>query len=80
MVFKPIFRFDPQWPKFRLFRVLWTNGVVGDGCGYSAKLAIALRPKLWELIRAQHSWQTRRLCVAGLEVSFQRSFGGIHAA
>lgn len=48
---KRVMRYDPTQHKFRLFRLLWTRGIVGDGEGYSAKLAVSLRPKLYQFSR-----------------------------
>jgi hypothetical protein len=61
---------------FRVARVVWQRGRVGDGTGYSSKLSLALRPRLFERRRAHDGW----LCtVAGIRVHYQRSYGGIQA-
>lgn len=59
----------------RLFRVLWTQGRVGDGDGYSAKLSVALRPSLFAVRR---EWQSLCVTLLGVSVHFERSYGGIH--
>ena len=78
MKIKRVTRYDPTQRKFRLFRLLWVRGTVGDGSGgYSAKLAIALRPVLFR-------WQTDvagewRLVLLGLDIHHRRSYGGVWA-
>lgn len=74
MKIKRVLRYDPTQRKFRVFRFLWVNGRVGDGNGYSAKLAIALRPVIFR-------WQTDvlkewRLIFLGIDIHYRRSFGG----
>jgi len=59
--------------KLRLFRFMWERGVVGDGDGYSAKLAVALRPKLF---RFEREWDGWRINLIGIEVSKRVSWGG----
>jgi hypothetical protein len=73
MKVRPIFRYDSQWPKLRLFRAVWTRGTVGDGHGYSRKVGIALRPRLFEFIKGRDAW---RLVVCGIEVHSAKSWGG----
>lgn len=73
MVFKPVLRWDPRWPKLRLFRVMWNVGTVGDGKGYSHKVALALRPVLFRWHRAHDS---TRVALLGIEVHSQTSSGG----
>lgn len=73
MVFKPVLRWDPRWPKLRLFRVMWNVGTAGDGVGYSRKVAVALRPRFFRLDRDYDGW---RLVVLGVEVHSQTSWGG----
>jgi hypothetical protein len=68
-----VFRYDPTWPKVRLFRIVWNVGVVGDGEGYSRKLAFALRPRLFEWRRGCDEW---RLVVLGIEVHARTAWGG----
>lgn len=73
MVFKPVLRWDPRWPKLRLFRVMWNVGKVGDGKGYSRKVAVALRPVLF---RWHRDYDGTRVALLGLEVHSQTSWGG----
>jgi hypothetical protein len=59
----------------RLFRLMWERGGVGDGHGHSTKLAVGLRPRLFELVR-----DTRTdilVTLLGLRVHYCRSYGGI---
>jgi len=70
-----IFRHDETQRHLRLFRVLWERGHVGDGKGYSAKLAVGLTPRLIGFHR-----DTRTdfiVSVLGLRVHYSRSYGGI---
>lgn len=75
MKIKPVFRWD-EVSLYRLFRLMWTRGKVGDGRGYSCKLSFALstRPSV-QLIRAPRRWV---LYLIFLRIAFQRDFGGIH--
>lgn len=73
MTLKPVFRWDPRRPKLRLFRVMWNVGTVGDGEGYSRKVAVALRPRLYRLDR---SWDGWRLVLLGVEIHSETSWGG----
>lgn len=66
---KGVFRFDEIQRHLRLFRVMWERGVVGDGHGYSAKLAVGFRPKLFH-------WDDGRLTIFGLRIHYCRSYGG----
>ena len=70
--FKRVMRFDEIQHHFRLFRVMWEVGTVGDGKGYSAKLAVGMMPKLFHR-------EGGRLTILGLRVHYCRSFGGIFA-
>ncbi|MFL5015414.1 MAG: hypothetical protein ACJ8EW_04320 [Rhizobium sp.] len=46
--FKSVLRFDEIQKHLRLFRLMWERGRPGvPGGGYSAKLAIGLRPRLF---------------------------------
>lgn len=69
---KRVFRYDGSQKLVRLFRVMWERGTVGDGKGYSAKLAIGLRPSLFH-------YDDGRLTIFGLRVHYARSYGGIFA-
>lgn len=67
-------RYDPGLRALRLGRVLWERGTVGDGEGYSAKLSLALQPRLlrWRRDPGREWWLT----LAGVRVHYKRSYGG----
>lgn len=73
MRFKPVMTWSGAERKARLFRVTWERGAVGDGKGYSAKLAVSLVMKLAEWKRYADGW---RVTVAGLSLHYRRSYGG----
>lgn len=73
MQIKPVFRRDGYL--IRLFRVIWTQGTVGDGSGYSCKLSFGLSPAWFYFKRPFGGFL---LIVAGLRVQYQKSLGGIH--
>jgi hypothetical protein len=81
MTFKRVLRFDPSWPKLRLFRVMWDGGrrTFMEGTPHatevvaSNKLAVALRPVLFRFKRDMDSWRVALLMV---EVHRARSWGG----
>jgi hypothetical protein len=71
-----VFRRDEIQRHFRIARIVWERGVPGlPGGGYSAKLSIALTPRLflWERDEG-HVWL---LVLFGLRVGYTRSYGGI---
>ena len=74
LVFKKVFRYDPVQKKLRIFRLMRSFGVVGDGNGYSEKLAIALRPVLF---RWQTGFDEWRLIFLGIDIHYYRSYGGV---
>ena len=73
MQFKPVMRYDPTQHKFRLFRFGWNKGNVGDGKGYSVKLSLALRPKLFWWFTG---WREQELTLLGLSLHRVVSYGG----
>lgn len=75
MTIKQVMRYDPRQRKFRLFRVMWTKGIVGKG-GYSTKLAVSLLPKLIGFERDFNEW---RLTLLGISIHKKVSFGGVFA-
>lgn len=75
MTFKRVMRYERRQRKFRLFRLMWVRGTVGMG-GYSAKLAVALWPRLFHFERGWHEW---RLTILGISVHMLRSRGGMFA-
>ena len=77
MRIKFVMRYDSDNHVLRLFRLLWTRGVVGDGEGYSAKLAFALAPVFFRWGKRDSSaWF---FYLFGLRVSYLRSYGGVIA-
>jgi hypothetical protein len=44
MTLKKVCRYSQGERLFRVCRLLWTRGTVGDGQGYSCKLSLGLRP------------------------------------
>lgn len=60
-----VWRYCPGDSMWRLFRVVWQRGTVGDGQGYAAKLTFAWSWKVW-----RH--------VFGLRVRYHRAYGGIY--
>lgn len=66
--------YDPRQRLRRLARVTWKRGRVGDGQGYSAKLTLALTPRLFRVTREFGGWIVTLL---GVRVHHSRSFGGV---
>lgn len=76
--FKSVMRFDEIQNHFRLFRLMWERGTPGvPGGGYSAKLAIGLRPRFFH--REREYGKAFLLTILGLRVHYSRSYGGIFA-
>lgn len=75
--FKPVMRYDDDLRWFRLFRIMWERGTVGDGSkGYSVKVTLALVPHLFRWAREWDGWAISFL---GLRVHHKRSYGGVFA-
>ena len=73
MTLKKVMTWSPVERKIRLFRLMWERGTVGDGKGYSAKLAFSLVPRLAGWKRELDGW---RATIAGLSIHYRRSYGG----
>ena len=73
---KKVMRYDEIQGHFRLFRVMWETGFVGDGIGHSNMVSVALQAKLFHLNLYGSSWL---LIFCGLRIHRKRSFGGIFA-
>jgi hypothetical protein len=72
---KRVMRYDEIQGHFRLFRVMWEVGIVGDGQGHSNMLSVAVQPKLFLFDRISPcSWM---LVILGVRIHRKRSFGGI---
>lgn len=76
MKLKPVFTWSSMERCLRLFRITWVRGVVGDGNGYSAKLSLALEPRLFSYVAAESNWIVTFI---GVRVHYARSYGGIFA-
>lgn len=77
--FKRVMRLDRPGRCFRLFRAMWERGKVGDGEGYSAKLAVAFEPRLlrWETsYRVREPRNDWRVTLLGVRLHYARSYGG----
>lgn len=73
--FKSVLRRDGPQGHFRLFRIMWETGIVGDGTGHSNMVSVALQAKLFFFERVTPgSWM---LVLLGVRVHRKRSFGGI---
>ena len=72
---KRVMRHDEVQGHFRLFRVMWEAGIVGDGRGHSNMVSVAVQPKIFLFERlSPGSWL---LVLCGIRVHRKRSFGGI---
>ncbi len=75
--FKRVMRCDEIQKHLRLFRLMWERGTPGiPGGGYSAKLAIGLRPRLFE--REREYGKAFLFTILGLRIHYSRSYGGIY--
>jgi len=75
--FKLVLRRDGPQGHFRLFRIMWETGIVGDGTGHSNMVSVALQPRLFLFERVTPgSWM---LVLFGVRVHRKRSFGGTFA-
>ena len=50
MIYKSVMAYSKDEGIYRLCRLMWTVGTVGDGKGYSCKLSFAVS-KMWPFIR-----------------------------
>lgn len=71
--FKRVLRMDEIQRHFRIGRFIWDRGTVGDGDGYSVKLALGLWPRFFHIQRGRYD---RLICILGLRVHYSRSYGG----
>jgi hypothetical protein len=75
--FKRVMRLDEIQKHLRLFRLMWERGRPGvPGGGYSAKLAIGLRPRIFE--REREYGKAFLLTILGLRIHYSRIYGGIY--
>lgn len=74
--FKPVMRWDRRERVYRLFRIMWVHGRVGDGNGgYSAKLSAALTPRVVGFRRGSMHRPDWTVIVLGLRFHYQRAYG-----
>lgn len=71
---KWVFRIDTIQRHFRLWRIMYERGQVGDGKGYSVKVTIALARAWWA--RERLATYDRMVIVLGLRLHYSRSYGG----
>lgn len=78
MGFKKVMRWDDGNRIFRIARFTWTKGArqdIGKGEAYSAKLSLGISLKPFECKSCCDGFT---ICLLGLRVHFQKSFGGIY--
>ncbi len=73
---KKVLRYDEMQGHFRLFRVMWETGIVGDGKGYSNMVSVALQPSLFQWHRANKGCREWMLVLFGVRVHRKFSYGG----
>jgi hypothetical protein len=78
MKFKLVMRLDRRNRIYRLFRVMWIRGRVGDGKGYSVKFSVALEPRIVSVRRNAIHWPDVIVTILGVRIHYQRSYGGLH--
>ena len=74
MTLKPVFRYSPSERTYRIARLVWHRGTVGDGAGYSNKLSLSLWPRLFRWQRGSDGWT---VVLFGVRVHYARSYGGV---
>lgn len=75
--FKKILNVSFQENRFRLFRIIWCCGTVGDGKGYNARLSVALMPRFYSYVKKEP--YDIRITILGIAIHYSRSYGGINA-
>lgn len=73
MRLKRVCRWDSTARLFRVCRLTWDRGVVGDGKGTSNKLSLGLRPRL---LGWRREWDGWILTVLGVRIHRKTSWGG----
>ncbi len=76
---KRVLRHDEIQGHFRLFRVMWETGEVGDGKGRSNMVSVALQPRLFRWRREFSGSKTWMLVLLGVRIHRKVSYGGIFA-
>jgi len=59
---------------FRVARIVWQRGTVGDGKGWSGKLSLGFTRKFFIF---RKTWARCEICIAGVRIHFLRAWGGI---
>jgi len=73
LIVKPVLRFSKRDKLFRIFRVVYNKGNVGDGKGYSAKVSLALMPVLVGFRKELFGFT---LCFLGFRLHHKKAYGG----
>jgi hypothetical protein len=73
MKLQRVFRLDSDAKLYRVCRLIWDCGTVGDGTGYSNKLSLALAPRVLSFRREWDGWI---FIVAGIRIHRCWSYGG----
>lgn len=66
-------RWDERAKLLRLGRLVWARGKMMHG-GWTAKLSLALTPRIVQFRRDWSEWQVTLL---GVRLHYQRSYGGV---
>lgn len=74
--FKRVLRYDNVQGHFRLFRVVWETGIVGDGNGYSNMVSVAVQPTLFHWYRPNKGGADWMLVLFGIRIHRKISYGG----
>ncbi len=69
-----IMRLDKNQKVFRLFRVTWDKGTVGDVKGYSNKISFSLTPKIAVFNKKYNGWE---LCFLFIRINRLMNWGGL---
>jgi hypothetical protein len=70
---KRVCRWDSAARLYRVGRLTYDRGDVGDGEGYSVKVSLGLTPKFLRYRRELFGWI---LTVCGVRLHYRRSYGG----
>jgi len=74
MKIKKVMSCDASRLLYRIGRIVWQKGCVGDGKGFSAKISLALTPLFF---KKKFSFNERELCIFGVRIHYVKSYGGI---
>lgn len=77
LAWKNVNRWDEQARLFRVFRLMWDRGKVGDGAGYSSKFTFALWLSKHGLLRYfREEGGGVIVSILCLRFHYERSYGG----